>query len=467
MLVAGSLLQQPGRTTWDTKLDLTADPAAFLGRALHLWNPEASFGELQNQAYGYFFPHGPFFLLGDLVGLPDWLVQRLWSALLLVVAYEGTRYVARTLGLRPAAGVVAGLAYALSPRLLGSVGVLTGEVLPGALLPWAVLPLLAFGAGRLGARQAGLWSGVAVLAMGGVNAAGTLAVLPLPALLVAVSWRRAGGRALAGWWVAGTTAACAWWLAPLLLLGRYSPPFLDFIETAAATTSPTGWANSVRGADHWLAYYAIGDQSWWPGARMLVTEPVLVVVTGVVAAVGLAGLCHRTMPWRAPLLAAGMLGLLALTAGNPALLGSLVDGPARALLDGPLAPFRNIHKVDPLVRLPLALGAGHALGLALRQVEQRRAVAPAGTAAAGGRGRGEWSSLPCWRCWSAGRRCSPATCGCRASRRCPRPGARPPTSWPTRATRRERSSCRAPASASRPGAGPSTSPSRVSRRRPG
>ena len=377
VLLAGSLLQQPGRTTWDTKLDLTADPGRFLTRSLHLWNPEASFGELQNQAYGYLFPQGPFFLVGDLLRAPDWIVQRLWSALLLVLAYEGTRYVARTLGFGPGAGVVAGVVYALSPRLLGSVGVLSGEGLPSALLPWAALPLLAFAAGRTTARQAGLWSGVAVLAMSGVNAAGTLAVLPLPALVVLTQLRRPGGRALAAWWAGGTTLACAWWMAPLLLLGRYSPPFLDFIETSAVTTSTTGWASSVRGADHWVAYYAIGDQAWWPGARILVTEPVVVVLTGLVAAVGLVGLSHRTMPWRGTLLASALLGLLCLSAGSSAVLGSLVDGTVRDLLDGPLAPFRNIHKVDPLVRLPLALGAAHAVRLTTtRWARSRRAGAP-------------------------------------------------------------------------------------------
>ncbi|MFD1051470.1 alpha-(1-_3)-arabinofuranosyltransferase family protein, partial [Kibdelosporangium lantanae] len=40
-----SFLQRPGRTTFDTKLDLVVDPLAFLGRALHLWNPAASGGE--------------------------------------------------------------------------------------------------------------------------------------------------------------------------------------------------------------------------------------------------------------------------------------------------------------------------------------------------------------------------------------------------------------------------------------
>lgn len=366
------LLEQPGRTTWDTKFDLTADPGAFLARTLHLWNPEASFGELQNQAYGYLFPQGPFFLLGELAGVPDWIVQRLWSAVLLIIAYEGTRLVARALGLASAGAVVAGLVYALSPRLLSSVGILTSEALPSALLPWVVLPLVLARNGRLGPRQSALWSGVAVLCMSGVNAAATLAVLPLAAFVVLEQIRRPHGRALALWWSGAVTAACAWWLGPLLLLGKYSPPFLDFIEDAEATTSATGWANNLRGAEHWLAYLTIGDQPWQPGAHEMATEPVLIAVSGLVAALGLVGLCRREMPLRRPLLAAAVVGLLCLTAGHPATLGSFVDGPVRHLLDGPLAALRNVHKVDPLVRLPLALGAGHGIVILLRSMEPRR-----------------------------------------------------------------------------------------------
>ena len=60
-------------------------------RAFHLWSADAGFGGVGNQTYGFLFPMGPFFALGDLAGIPDWLTQRLWCGLVLVVAYEGAR----------------------------------------------------------------------------------------------------------------------------------------------------------------------------------------------------------------------------------------------------------------------------------------------------------------------------------------------------------------------------------------
>ncbi len=101
----------------DTKLDLTANPLRFLARAANLWNSDLPFGQAQNQAYGYLFPHGAFFLAGDLLGLPGWMTQRLWWALLLTVGFWGLLRVAEALGIGNTSSrvIVAAAAFALSP----------------------------------------------------------------------------------------------------------------------------------------------------------------------------------------------------------------------------------------------------------------------------------------------------------------------------------------------------------------
>jgi arabinofuranan 3-O-arabinosyltransferase len=359
LLVVVAFAQRVGQTTFDTKFDLTADPVAALGRSLHLWDAGQDFGSLQNQAYGYLFPQGSFFALVHLVAVPDWIAQRLWSALVLLIAYDGARRLARALGIgHTATPVVVGLAYATAPRIIGLSGVLSAEILPSAVLPWVCLPLVLGLTGRLSPRRAGLLAGVAVLGMGGVNAVEDLATFPLPFLLVASGLRSAAGRRLAGWWAAATAAASLWWMVPLVLLGRYSPPFLDFVESAATTTRTTGWSNDLRGAEHWLNYLYLGGAPWWTAAHALSVVPALVLAAAAVSALGLLGLTHRALPFRVPLLLSVLVGLVCLAAGHGGPAGTPWAGRIRSLLDGPLAPFRNVHKVDPLIRLPLALGFG-------------------------------------------------------------------------------------------------------------
>ncbi|MCD4526402.1 alpha-(1-_3)-arabinofuranosyltransferase family protein [Nocardioides sp. cx-173] len=375
--LAMSFLQRVGATTFDTKFDLTADPERFLTRSLSLWNQNSSFGELQNQAYGYLFPQGTFFLVGDWLGVPDWTVQRLWSGLLLIVAFEGCRRLFRAL--RPEASPWAawfgGVAYAVAPRLLGLAGVLSAEVLPTAVLPWVVLPIVLAQQGRIGPRAGALWSGAAVLLLGGVNAVENLAALPLPLFVVLATVRRPGGALLARWWVGAVVLASAWWMLPLMVLGRYSPPFLDYIETSIAVVRPLGWTNVTRGADHWLSFFYVGGQPWWPGSYALATEPALIVVTALVAALGMLGLTRRGMPLRTPLLASLLLGAVCLTISREGALASPLHAQFQYLLDGPFSMLRNVHKVDPLLRLPLALGLAHATTWLLPAAGRRLAAA--------------------------------------------------------------------------------------------
>ena len=263
------------------------------------------------------------------------MVQRLWTALLLVVAFEGARRL--WLALRPEASPwtawVAGVAFAVSPRLLGLVGVLSAEVLPTVVLPWVVLPLVMAQQGRIGLRAGALWSGVALLFTGGVNAVENLAVLPLPLFVVLAALGRPGGGRLVRWWLGAVAVASAWWMLPLLVLGRYSPPFLDYIETSAAVVRPLGWTNVARGADHWVSFVFVGGEPWWPGSYELSTDALLIAVTGVVAAAGLWGLTRPHMPLQRPLLWSLLLGMLCLTDRAVGTAGvtraGAVPGPAR------------------------------------------------------------------------------------------------------------------------------------------
>ena len=143
LLVGLAFVQDPGLLAADTKFDLVAAPGDFLARALHLWDGEGALGQLQNQAYGYLWPMGSFFWLGALLAVPGWVVQRLWWGLVLAVAFAGTARLARALGVRSdLACLVAGAAFALSPRVLTTMGPISSETWPVALVPWVLLPLV-------------------------------------------------------------------------------------------------------------------------------------------------------------------------------------------------------------------------------------------------------------------------------------------------------------------------------------
>lgn len=326
------LVQPWGLTAADTKHDLVANPAGFLAGALHAYTDTFTLGQLQNQAYGYLFPQGLFFLLAD--PLPDWIAQRSWWFLVLAVGFLGFFRVARTV--LPAApgyaALMGSLLYALSPRTLTTLGAISSETWPVMLAPWVLLPFLR--PGRLCWRDAAP-SVVAVACMGAVNATATLAAC-LPAGVILL-WRRAGKTGLV--WLAGCAAVSAWWITPLLILGRYAPPFTEFIESAGVTTRWLNLAEILRGTTSWAPFV---DTERVAGNE-LATEPVFVLVTVCVAALGLMGLARLPREWAFMLLV------------GVAVLGTHAAWYLDAL-DGPLAALRNVHKFDPLVRIPLVLG---------------------------------------------------------------------------------------------------------------
>lgn len=371
-LVALAFVQDPGRIAADTKLDLIVNPGGLLTRALDLWEPLGFLGQLTNQGYGYLFPLGPFFLVGDLLPVPDWAVQRLWWSTLLVVAFLGVVRLSRLLGVIGfLPRLIAGLAFALGPRMITELGVLSVEVLPYALAPWVLIPLVSVANGG-SYRRAAAWSGLAVLAAGGVNAVATAAVLPLAAWWILTRFRGRARWVLAGWWAAAVAAATLWWALPLLVLGRYSPPFLDWIESASITTSITAPDTVIRGTSQWVAYIADTGGPVWPSGWNLVTQPLLILATGLVAAAGIAGLALRSTPWRTFLVGGLLIGWLLVGVGHIGAWPGLGADTMRELLDGALAPLRNTHKFEVLIRLPIAIGVGFALQWVLTRREYLR-----------------------------------------------------------------------------------------------
>ncbi len=361
--------QSPGQISPDTKLDLTANPLRFLARAFNLWNSELPFGQAQNQAYGYLFPHGTFFLIGDVLGLPGWVTQRLWWALLLIVGFWGLLRVAEALGIgSPTSRIIAAVAFALSPRVLTTLGAISSETLPMMLTPWVLLPVILALRGAAGAatsnssegsvRIMAARSALAIALMGAVNAVATLT-----GCLAAVIWlachrpNRLWWRFTA-WWLACAVLAVAWWVVALVLLGRVSPPFLDFIESSGVTTRWMSLTEMLRGTDAWTPFVAPNATA---GAS-LVTGSVAVLATTLVAAAGLAGLAMRSMPARGQLITILLIGVVLLAVGYSGALGSPVAHQVQAFLDADGTPLRNMHKLEPLLRLPLALGLAHLLG---------------------------------------------------------------------------------------------------------
>jgi arabinofuranan 3-O-arabinosyltransferase len=144
----------------------------------------------------------------------------------------------------------------------------------------------------------------------------------------------------------------------LVLLGRISPPFLDFIESSGVTTQWTSLTELLRGTSAWTPFVAPTATA----ASSLVTQPVMVLATALVAAGGLAGLTLRSMPARGRLVTMLLTGVVLMAAGYSGGLGSAVAHAVQQFLDAGGAPLRNVHKLEPVIRIPITLGVVHILG---------------------------------------------------------------------------------------------------------
>ena len=112
------LLTRAGRVGADTKTYLYLDPGRMLERAPSMWDPNIGMGTVTHQNIGYLWPIGPYYWLAGLIGLPEWVAQRLWLGTILFVAGVGVRFMLKAMGQEGPHVTAATFIYALTPYTL-------------------------------------------------------------------------------------------------------------------------------------------------------------------------------------------------------------------------------------------------------------------------------------------------------------------------------------------------------------
>ena len=382
--------QRPGLEVAETKVDLHVAPGSFLRDVLSAWTPSGSLGHVFAGQYGgYLWPMGPFFALGHLVGLPDWIVGRLWIGTALALSAWGMVRLLDALAGRPrGAGHLAGaLLYMLNPYVVTYVGRTSITLLATAALPWLLLCV------HRGLRDPrGLWWPAAFALVltstgGGVNVAVTAWLLLAPALLVVyeLGWGAVApgaARAFVVRLVPVAALASLWWVAAVLVHARYGLDFLPYTEQPGTIWSTTSLPESLRLLGFWTSYIGVGYtgtlRAFQADAGVYLGLAPVVVATLAIPALCLGSFALTRRARYAPFfLALVLLGLLVMFVGFPE--GAPLRRAATFTYNHVQAVrfLRTSYKAGPLVSLGLA-GLGALAVYALRP--RLRAVALVGAA---------------------------------------------------------------------------------------
>ena len=149
-----------------------------------------------------------------------------------------------------------------------------------------------------------------------MNAASVIAVLvPVPIYILTRRGAVPRIRMLAWWALAVAVVSCLW-SVPLVLLSRYGVSVVPYTESAQVTSLATSLLNIFRGTETWVSYLVVNGLTWWPLGFQIATEEALpILLTGLLAALGLAGLVHRDIRERRFLLWSVLVGVVIISAG--------------------------------------------------------------------------------------------------------------------------------------------------------
>lgn len=213
------------------------------------WDPSQFGGWVPHQMTTYLWPSGPWFVLWDTIGAPDWIAHRLWIATLLFMGGWGVLRLAHLLGLSAPAALVAASVYQLSTYILPYISRTSVMLLPWAALGWLTI-LTILSVRRGGWRYPALF-GLVILTVAHVNPTAVLMIVPGPVLWAALEW--GNGRVTARQVVAGSArlglvalGVSLWWIVMLGIQGRYGADVLGFSETLESVSGTSSAPEVAR-----------------------------------------------------------------------------------------------------------------------------------------------------------------------------------------------------------------------------
>ena len=87
-----ALLSSPGRMPADTKLYLYLNPRRLVSDAIWTFDARQFAGWVPHQMIAYAWPSGPWYVIAQGAGVPDWVAHRLWIGTVMLAAGTGVAW---------------------------------------------------------------------------------------------------------------------------------------------------------------------------------------------------------------------------------------------------------------------------------------------------------------------------------------------------------------------------------------
>ena len=308
-----------GRYVGDNRFELYQSPGQMLTRSFWLWDPARGLGRPRGE-YLPVTTAAVSVLRG--IGLPAFAVQRIWHAVLLVVAGIGVALLLKVF--RPVLRtehLLAGFLYMFNP--FSAVFLVPSALfLYYALAPWFVL---AFVRGVTGSRPY-RWAGVMALLVfaGGTSdppgLAYTMALLVPSAVYVLVVARTTTVRRVLAW-LAGTGALSVVVSAATAVQVSYGSTALAArlfqTESASVVNSASSVAESWRGLGFWLSYFQTSGRLVRTNQGPYLTSTWIVVATFALPVLAIATICFSRARERVLFGAIMVLGVVLMVGSYP------------------------------------------------------------------------------------------------------------------------------------------------------